>query len=125
MIFGFLIWHFFEMPREILGGVKNFLRFGLYYFSIPFLFKTLFAHWHKYFWVYPRGFDFGKYLEVFFSNLISRILGAIIRIFLIFSGIAFEIFVLIFGIFLIFLWIILPLLLLLGFIYGIKLLFTV
>jgi len=82
----YLSWHFFDVPKDILRGWKNFLKFGLNYFSISLLFKTLFSHWRKYRWFYPKGFDIGKYIEVFFSNLISRILGAILRIFLIISA---------------------------------------
>lgn len=115
-------WHFLEMPKNILAGWKNFLKFGLNYFSIPLLFRTLFSPWHKYVWFYPRGFDFGKYLEVFFSNLISRFIGMILRIFFIFFGVLTEIFILFLGIFFLFVWLILPLLLIAGLIFGFKLL---
>jgi len=119
----YLSWHFSDVPKDILRGWKNFLKFGLNYFSISSLFKTLFSHWRKYRWFYPKGFDIGKYIEVFFSNLISRILGAILRIFLIITGVLAEIFIIFAGIVIFLGWLILPALLIAGLIFGIKTIF--
>lgn len=99
----------------------NFLRFNLDYFSIPLLLKTFFSPWRRYSWSYGRGFDLGKFFEAFFSNLISRILGALMRTFLIVFGIIAEIFILVIGLIIILGWILLPFLLVGGFILGIKL----
>jgi len=123
IFFQWLSWHFFEVPKEILKAWKNFLKFDFNYFSIPLLAKTLFSHWRKYRWFYPRGFDFGKYIEVAFSNLISRLLGAILRIFLVFFGILVEVFIFFIGFFIFFSWLILPLLLIFGLILGVIILF--
>jgi len=116
-------WYFFEMPTNILKAWKNFLRFNLDYFSIPLLLKTFFSHWRRYSWSYPRGFDIGKYLETFFSNLISRVLGAIMRTFLILFGVLVEIFLIFGGLFLLFGWIFLPVFLISGTIFGFKIIF--
>ncbi len=116
----YFYWHFMEVPKNILSAWKNFLKFGLNYFSIPLLLRTLFSPWHKYLWFYPRGFDPVKYLEVFISNLISRILGAILRIFIIFIGVFAEIFIIFAGIIIFLAWIILPPLLIAALILGVK-----
>lgn len=121
----FVEWYFFGFPREILRIIKNFLKFGINYFSIPFLLKTFFAHWHKYSWQYPKGFDLLKILEVWASNQISRMIGMVARSFLILIGLIFEIFVLFFGILFLFCWFLLPLIWFLIFIYGIKFLFQI
>lgn len=115
----YLIWQFFDVPKEILKAWKNFLSFNLSYFSVSFLARTLFSPWRKYKWSYGRGFSIGRYFEVFFSNLISRFLGAIIRSFLIIIGIIAEIFIIVTGLISLIIWFILPALLLLGFIFGI------
>ena len=74
--------------REIIiSGWKNFLFFGLNYFSISLFLRTFFSHWKRYSWSYGRGFDIGRYFNVLVSNLISRILGAIARTILILIGI--------------------------------------
>lgn len=119
----YLFWQFFEVPKEILKAWRNFLKFYLNYFSIPLLFKTLFSYWRRYRWFYPRGLRIGKYLEVFFSNLFSRFLGAVMRIILIFIGLLVEIFLIFAGIIIFLGWLILPILLILGLISGFKILF--
>ena len=117
------VWYFFEMPREILRGWKNFLRFCLNYFSMFLLIKTFFSPWRQYKWSYGRGFDIKVYFEAFASNLISRILGAILRFFLILIWLSIEIFIFFSG-FIIFLgWLVLPIFLFFGFYHGFRILF--
>jgi len=119
LIFEIFWWHFFEFPKRIIEATKDFLRFSFYYFSIFDLLKTLFAPWRDYVWIKTkRGFDLGETLEVFASNLISRILGAIARIFIVFFGILFSFFILVFGIFAFFLWIFSPIILVFLILYG-------
>jgi len=123
IFFQWLFWQFFEMPGNILKAWRNFLRFNLNYFSIPLLLKTFFSPWRKYKWSCGKGFDVKRYLEAFFSNLISRILGAILRSFLIFIGLLAEIFIIFIGIIVFFGWLILPAFLIAGLIFGIKIIF--
>ena len=123
IFFQYLSWHFLEVPRNIFLGWKNFLKFGLNYFSLPLLIKTLFSPWRRYSWAYPRGFDIGKYFEVFISNLISRILGAIMRFFLIILGILAEVFIIFAGLIILFIWLALPIFLIFGLIFGFKIIF--
>ncbi|MBU4351379.1 hypothetical protein L6250_02290 [Candidatus Parcubacteria bacterium] len=118
-----LYWHFVEAPKQIFRGWMNILVFNWNYFSVTLLFKTLFAYWHQYRWHYPRGFDIGKYLEVFFSNMISRILGAIMRTFMIFFGIIVQFGILIIGLAALITWLAMPLLIVLGILKGTSLLF--
>jgi len=103
-----LIWQFWETPGKIVQAWKNILKFNLEFFSVSLLLKTLFSYWHQYRWYYPKGFDIGKYLEVFFSNMISRILGAIVRIIFIILGLITEVFIFFAGLIIIFFWIISP-----------------
>lgn len=122
MFFQYLTWQFLDVPKNILKAWKNFLKFNLNYFSIPLLLKTLFSPWRRYIWFYPKGFDLGKYFEVFFSNLISRILGAILRVFLILIGVLVEIFIVFAGLFILLVWFLLPIILILGFYHGVRIL---
>src|SRR4030042_4222254 len=114
-------WYFFEMPKEILKGWKNFLYFNLNYFSIPLLLKTLFSHWKRYYWTRSRGFSFGEYFNVLVSNLMSRFLGALVRIFLIIIGLILELLIFICGLIVFLGWLLLPVLLILGLLFGILL----
>lgn len=123
IFFQWIFWHFFDMPRNILVIWRDFLKFYLDYFSIPLLIKTFFSHWRKYKWSYGRGFDPGRYLEAFISNLISRTIGAFLRSFLILIGILTEIFIIFMGAMVFLLWIILPALLMGGLIFGLRVVF--
>ncbi len=114
IILMWLYWHFLEMPKNILQAWRNFLLFNLNYFSVPLLFKTFFSPWHGYRWSYGRGFDIGRYAGVFASNLISSILGAILRIFLIVIGLTIEIFIIIAGAVIFLIWLLLPFILIKG-----------
>ena len=121
IFFQYIIWHYFDVPKTILKAWKNFLLFNLEYFSIFQLLKTFFSHWRRYAFSYPRAFDAGKYVEVFFSNLISRILGAIVRSFLITLGFIAEILILFFGAVVFFSWLLLPFILIIIFYLGVRL----
>ena len=123
IFFQWLFWQFFEMPGNILKAWRNFLLFNLNYFSILLLLKTFFSPWRRYKWSYGKGFDATRYLEAFFSNLISRILGAVMRSFLIFIGLLVEIFIIFAGAIIFLGWLVLPLILIFGIYHGFRILF--
>ncbi|MDD5145873.1 MAG: hypothetical protein PHF44_03470 [Candidatus Pacebacteria bacterium] len=123
IFFQWLVFHFFDFPKELLRVWRNFLSFYLNYFSIPLLFRTLFAYWRRHQWAYPNSFDIGKYIEALASNLVSRILGAIMRIIFILVGVSVEIFIVFMGIIVILGWVFLPAILILGIYYGSRILF--
>jgi len=120
IFFQYLCWQFLEVPGNILNAWRNFLKFNLNYFSISFLIKTLFSPWRRYRMSYGKGFDIGRYFTAIFSNLIFRLLGAIMRIILIIIGLLVEIFIIFAGVILFFGWLILPALLIAGLIFGFK-----
>ena len=122
IFFQWLSWHFLEVPLNILKAWKNFLLFNLNYFSISLLLRTFFSPWRRYQFSYGRGFDFGRYLEAFASNLIFRIIGAFLRSFLIIIGILVEIAIFFAGIFILISWLASPVFLIAALIFGIKIL---
>jgi len=120
IFFQYLSWHFFDVPKKILKAFKNILLFNLEYFSIFLLLKTFFSHWRRYSFTYPRGFDIRAYAGVFFSNLISRVLGAVVRTFLIVLGILVEILILLLGGIVFLGWFFFPFILVLLLYFGLK-----
>lgn len=122
LFFRYLKWHFVDAPGDILKGWGNILWFNLHFFSVPLLLRTYFAPWRRITWSYGKGFDIGRYLNVFFSNLISRILGAFMRTFLIAAGLVGELFFLAIGFAVFLLWLALPALIVFAFFYGLLLL---
>ncbi len=123
IFFQYLEWHFIEMPRDILKAWKNYLKFNLNYWSLPLLIKTFFSHWRRYNFSYGRGLDLKRYLEAFHFNLISRVLGAIVRSFFIVIALLIEFFIVLLGLIIFLLWIFLPFILFLGLWEGFKILF--
>ena len=109
LFFDYWFWHYFQQPSFFLKVWRNFLILGFRFFSIPLLLKTFLAPYRRYSEKAGRGFDFGERFSVFFSNLIFRAIGALVRSFILILGFLFEIFVLLFGIFLIIFWFFLPL----------------
>lgn len=108
------------VPKKVLTILKNYLSFGFYFFSIKETILSLFSPWRRYYWDYGRGFDIGRYAEAFLSNIITRAIGFVMRIFLIILFVIYEIVVLCLGIILFILSIVYPYLLIWAIIYGFK-----
>lgn len=122
IFFRYWWWYFIAQPKTILKAWRNFLVFGFNFFSLPLLVRTLFTPWHRYYVSYGRGFDIKIWLEAVSSNLIFRILGAIIRLLIIALGIIFEAAVLLIGLLIFTGWLVLPFALFFLFIFAFKLL---
>lgn len=116
----YLYWQLILTPKKVLTIIKNYLVFGLEFFSIKDTLRSLFSPWRRYLWDYGRGFDIGKYLEVFFSNIITRAIGFVMRLFLIALFIIYEITVLALGIIALALFVSYPFLVVYGIIYSFK-----
>ncbi len=119
----YIIWHFVKAPKEILQAWKNILWFNLNFFSVTLLLKTLFSPWKGIQWQRKRAFEITDLLYVISSNLISRILGAIVRIPLLIIGTIGEMIIIIAGFFVLVCWFLLPVFIMFGSIYGFALLF--
>lgn len=120
LLIQYLVWHYYDVPMEIIAGWKNYLIFTFNYFSIDILIQTFFSHWHKYSLKYGKTISPSWYFEVFVFNMMSRIIGMMLRIFLIMFGIISELFVFFFGIAFLAFWLLLPLVLFFSFLYGLR-----
>lgn len=76
----FLVWYFATAWREVFKGWRNFLGFWWYFFSVPWLLRTLLAPWHRDVTPYGRGFDIGEFAAALGQNLVSRVLGFAVRL---------------------------------------------
>ncbi len=111
LIASWFMWHFYQMPQFLFLIWKNFISFSLDFFSIPLLIATLFSPWRRYKWRYPGRFDIKGFFETLISNIFSRVVGAICRLFLIIVGIPVIVFMVLAGFIVILFWIIMPLVL--------------
>ncbi len=109
LFFSWLAWHYVVAMSELLVMCKDFFLFVSYYFSIPFLVRTVFYPWKKQKIYKKRGFDIASFFDAFLFNTFSRFMGAIIRIFVILIGIVTQIITLLVCFLIVLFWILLPL----------------
>ncbi|MBI3273641.1 MAG: hypothetical protein HYZ69_00700, partial [Candidatus Colwellbacteria bacterium] len=105
-------WYVFLVPKQIIKAWGNVLWFNQEYFSLFFLLRTLFSPWRRQLVSYGRGFNLGRYFEALIGNLISRILGALVRASLFIAGFASQVTVVFAGPAVFVAWFLLPLILL-------------
>lgn len=116
----YLYWQLIITPKKVLSIIRNYLSFGLEFFSIGETLRSLFSPWRRYLWDYGRGFDIARYFEVFLSNIITRVIGFIMRLFLIITFLIYEAIILALGTILFFASIIYPFFFIWAIIYGFK-----
>lgn len=82
----------------------NLLWFINRVFSIPHLLRTLFSPWHRMVEEDKTGFDLEKFAEKVVVNLMSRLVGAVVRIPIIILGVFSLISAAVFGLFFYIFW---------------------
>jgi len=104
----YIIWHYSKAFGDILELSRNFLWFGYHFFSFSLLLKTLFSPFYRIQEAYKGGLKLELLMESIVANTVSRIVGFIFRIFVIFSGIIFEVSVLVLSFMALMLWFFFP-----------------
>lgn len=84
---GYLSWHYGKALRSIVTFWGTFIIFLYHFFSIGTLTKTLFAPWKRQRQHAPDMFPLGPYVSAISFNLVSCVIGAMIRINTILLGI--------------------------------------
>lgn len=108
----FLSWYYDSAVHGIFEIWKNFLFFDLQHFSISEMLATLISPWRRDVEIKSwRGFHPGKSLEIVFGNILSRFIGAIVRLFVLAFGMALLLFIFVFGIEVAIFWVSMPLVL--------------
>ena len=106
----YLRWHYIEAPKFILLLIGNYIFFVGHLFSVKLLINTLFSPWRK---EVARktipGISFGKIFDVISFNVISSVLGFIVRISALIAAFIFLIFVILAGALLFVFWLLIPL----------------
>ena len=106
----YLLWHFGNAFRELYEFWRNLIWFGYHFFSIPLLLKTLVRPIYRIHETARPGT--GLNVELFFENLtvnvIARVVGFFLRLFLIGIGLLYEFAICIIGPALFVIWFFLP-----------------
>lgn len=111
----FLIWHYTQGMKKVLEIWKNYLDFFWWYFGVSRHFRTLLSPWKRDISRTGRvGLHPILWAQSFLENTITRILGGIVRGFVIIFGLLAEIAAIILGILILIFWLAPPLLIVLG-----------
>ncbi|RJQ36861.1 hypothetical protein C4552_03155 [Candidatus Parcubacteria bacterium] len=88
MFFTLIAWHYGPGLRFTASNAL-YLPVGMFrYFSVATLTRTLLAPWHRILTPRGRGFDPAAFFTAIGENFVSRLAGAIVRIFVIAFGLA-------------------------------------
>ena len=86
-----LPWYFLERPRDIARTYLSYAAVFSEVFSFLFLLRTLFSPWKNIRDSYPnRGFNLTLILQAWTFNIVTRAIGAVIRLGAIIIGIALQ-----------------------------------
>jgi ATP-dependent Clp protease ATP-binding subunit ClpC len=109
----FIAWYYGLGLKKLIGIWKNYVEFIWYNFSVANFIKTLFSAWRRdVSRVNVRGLHPLIFLQTLVENIFTRIIGAIIKIIMIFIALILELFVTVLGLFVFLLWVTVPLALL-------------
>lgn len=120
---GYLLWHYTIAWRDITHVWMNMLWFVNRVFSISFLFATLFSPWKRMVEHERAGFDLERAAENFVVNMMSRLVGALVRLPIILCGLFSLVSTFIFGLLFYIFWFCAPVVIITLFGTGIYLLF--
>jgi len=104
----FIQWLFFYSTARVVRTWLFFLLFVLQLFSIPGLLRTFFSPWHRYWFGYPQAFNPKEMFLALFGNIISRVVGMILRLCVIAFGFLFEVAAFMVGLLVLAVWIVMP-----------------
>ncbi len=104
----FISWFLFYHPVKILEEGRLFIIWCWRFFSIGFFATRLFTPWHKDITSYGRGFDLKVWFKAATWNLISRFIGAVLRIVFIAVGLVLEVVIIIVTMVMFMAWLALP-----------------
>lgn len=119
----YLTWHYSEAFKDITRVWTNFLWFIFNFFSITILLKTFFSPWRRIQEGRTKeGFHPEDIAEAFVTTTVMRIIGMMLRSFIIIVGLLVTLAVFWGGLLFYAVWMLLPVLVPVSFIYGLSLL---
>ena len=109
LMVGFLQWWYTRGWSGFVHGLVNKLRNMADFFSLGLLLKTLFSPFRQISAYASDNANIQQRIQEFFDKLLSRVIGAIVRIIVIISGIVTLTVMVIFGVILFIIWPLMPL----------------
>ncbi|MDD5318563.1 MAG: hypothetical protein PHF79_01940 [Candidatus Pacebacteria bacterium] len=119
----YIRWHYGKALADVYEFSLNCLWFFYNFFSIGLLANTLFVPWQRLEEHHKGGFDLVASLEAFFVTSMMRLVGAMIRIFMIAIGLVAILGAFILSVLGFVVWLVLPIIIILFFLVGFYLIF--
>lgn len=119
----YIKWHYSEAFRDLFHNWKHFLVFVSHLFSLKLLVKTWFSPFGRLNEDYKKTFSLEDFMETLVVNVVMRLVGAVMRTFVIISGLVTLTAVFALGLLSFVLWALAPLVVVSLFIQGLSLLF--
>ncbi|MFA6348200.1 MAG: hypothetical protein WCX30_02085 [Candidatus Paceibacterota bacterium] len=115
----YFYWHYSERLKEIFLAMSNYVNFWVFFFSIKMVLKSLFLPWKRIESIPQKtGFDISIWANNIFFDIVSRVIGLAMRVFLLCFFVLCEIVTLSVGVLFIVIWLFLPLIVVYIIIYG-------
>lgn len=118
----YLRWHYSGAFIDMLRVWRNLFLFLIDFFSIPLLLRTLLSPWRRLREERRHGFDLADFFSVLIVNIVTRIVGAMIRTVIIVIGLFWLTLLLVGGILFVALWMVAPIVIVFGLVRGFSLL---
>lgn len=112
-------WWYLDEPIYLFKSLKITTLRVFYSFSVPELISTLFAPWKKDI-LYKENPSLSESFQILIGNMISRLVGAIVRFITILTGLILTAFVFLVGLLFLIGWLVLPIIILYLLFNGIK-----
>ena len=93
----YLTWHYSQSLADYLRLWARSAWFVTHVFSMPLLLATLFSPWRRLSEHYPRRLDLAEWGEALIVNLLMRLVGFVVRVFVLVFGVLTLVFVLMVG----------------------------
>ena len=108
MFFTLIAWHYGAGLRFTAANAL-YLPLGMFrYFSVATLMRTLIAPWHRILTPRTRGFDPSVFFTALGENFVSRLAGAVVRVFVIAFGFVATLAAAVIGVVWLAIWLFLP-----------------
>jgi len=101
-------WHYTEGFRDLYRNWRSFVLFVIHFFSLRLLFLTWLSPFGRLNEEYKKGFDLEGFLETLIVNTMMRLVGFVLRTFVIVSGLVSLVAVVLLGPVLFILWVFTP-----------------
>lgn len=114
----YFYWHYSFALISLVGVWWNFVVFVLNFFSVNQMIKTLFSPWYRLGERYPRSLDLEKFFTALVANTLMRLVGAVVKLVIIFTSLVVLLIVFLAGIFFFIVWLLAPVLIVAFLVFG-------